>query len=86
MCEQIIKDFAATNPNFSAVSLRYFNPIGAHSSGMIGEDPKDIPNNLMPYIQRVSSGRLPHLNVFGSDYPTVDGTGVRDYIHVVDLA
>lgn len=86
MSEQIIKDFAATNPNFSAVSLRYFNPIGAHSSGMIGEDPKDIPNNLMPYIQRVASGRLPHLNVFGSDYPTVDGTGVRDYIHVVDLA
>ncbi|CDW75571.1 udp-glucose 4-epimerase [Stylonychia lemnae] len=86
MCEQIIQDYSNTNKNFAAVILRYFNPIGAHSSGMIGEDPKDIPNNLMPYLQKVASGQLPHLNVFGKDYDTVDGTGVRDYIHVVDLA
>jgi UDP-glucose 4-epimerase len=86
MIEQILKDYALANENFLAISLRYFNPVGAHPSGLIGEDPRDIPNNLMPYIQKVASGHLPHLNVFGSDYNTVDGTGVRDYIHVVDLA
>lgn len=84
--EQIINDFAKANPDFSAVLLRYFNPVGAHESGLIGEDPRDIPNNLMPYISRVAVGALPYLNVFGNDYPTVDGTGVRDYIHVTDLA
>ena len=66
--------------------LRYFNPVGAHPSGLIGEDPKGIPNNLMPFIQQVAVGKRPHLSIFGSDYPTHDGTGVRDYIHVVDLA
>ena len=86
MIEQIMKDYAASNSSFCAIALRYFNPIGAHSSGLIGESPNDIPNNLMPYIMRVANGHLPHLNVFGSDYNTVDGTGVRDYIHVVDLA
>ena len=87
MIEQLLKDtVVAENGNFSAVCLRYFNPVGAHESGLIGEDPQGIPNNLMPYIQRVASGHLPHLNVFGSDYPTVDGTGVRDFIHVTDLA
>ena len=86
MCEQIIRDCAAAEPGFSALLLRYFNPIGAHESGRIGEDPRGIPNNLVPYIARVAAGRLEYLNVFGSDYPTADGTGVRDYIHVVDLA
>lgn len=86
ICEQIIKDYTASNHKVSAVILRYFNPIGAHSSGMIGEDPKDIPNNLMPYLQKVAAGHLPHLNILGNDYDTVDGTGVRDYIHVLDLA
>lgn len=86
MIEQIISDYAATTPHFSAISLRYFNPIGAHPSGLLGESPNDIPNNLMPYIQKVAAGKLPHLNVYGSDYKTVDGTGVRDYIHIVDLA
>ena len=84
--EQIIGDFAASRPDFSAVLLRYFNPVGAHESGLIGEDPRDIPNNLMPYIAKVAAGKLPCLNVFGNDYPTPDGTGVRDYLHVVDLA
>lgn len=86
MGEQILSDFAAANPDASVVLLRYFNPIGAHDSGLIGEDPQGIPNNLLPYINQVATGRLKKLRVFGSDYPTPDGTGVRDYIHVVDLA
>lgn len=81
-----MKDYAHSDPTFSAIALRYFNPIGAHTSGKIGESPNDIPNNLMPYIMRVANGHLPHLGVFGNDYNTVDGTGVRDYIHVTDLA
>ncbi|MBR5872298.1 MAG: UDP-glucose 4-epimerase GalE [Oscillospiraceae bacterium] len=84
--EQIITDHANAKSDFSAIILRYFNPVGAHKSGLMGEDPKDIPNNLMPYISRVAVGTLPYLNVFGNDYPTKDGTGVRDYIHVTDLA
>ena len=86
MNEQILTDVAKSNPTLSIVLLRYFNPIGAHESGLIGEDPNGIPNNLMPYIAKVAKGVLPNLNVFGNDYPTKDGTGVRDYIHVVDLA
>ena len=86
MMEQILTDTAAANPEMSIVILRYFNPIGAHESGRIGEDPSGIPNNLMPYITQVAAGRLEQLGVFGDDYPTHDGTGVRDYIHVVDLA
>ncbi len=86
MNEQVLKDFAVADKNLSVVLLRYFNPIGAHASGRIGEDPKDIPNNLMPYIAQVASGKLQILSVFGDDYDTPDGTGVRDYIHVVDLA
>lgn len=86
MMEQILSDTAKANPEMSVVLLRYFNPIGAHKSGRIGEDPNGIPNNLMPYITQVAAGRLPQLGVFGNDYPTHDGTGVRDYIHVVDLA
>ena len=85
MIEQIIADTAASGW-LTSVILRYFNPVGAHSSGLIGESPRGIPNNLMPYILQVASGKLPELNVFGNDYPTRDGTGVRDYIHVVDLA
>ncbi len=84
--EQILRDIAHADPAWSVVLLRYFNPVGAHESGLIGEDPKGIPNNLMPYISQVAVGRRDHLNVFGSDYPTPDGTGVRDYIHVVDLS
>ena len=84
--EFIIKDLCATDPDFCGMILRYFNPIGAHESGTIGEDPNGIPNNLMPYIAQVAVGKLPRLQVFGNDYPTPDGTGIRDYIHVVDLA
>ena len=86
MIERILTDAAAANPDMSVVLLRYFNPIGAHESGLIGEKPNGIPNNLMPYITQVAIGQLDHLRVFGDDYPTPDGTGVRDYIHVVDLA
>jgi UDP-glucose 4-epimerase len=86
MVEQILLDMAAADPNWRALCLRYFNPVGAHESGMIGEDPRDTPNNLMPYVAQVAVGRLPRLRVFGNDYPTPDGTGVRDYIHVTDLA
>ncbi|MCC8373132.1 UDP-glucose 4-epimerase GalE [Photorhabdus sp. HUG-39] len=86
MVEQILKDFAAAEPNFKITSLRYFNPVGAHPSGIIGEDPNGIPNNLLPYITQVAIGRLECLSVYGNDYPTKDGTGVRDYIHVMDLA
>lgn len=84
--EEMIKDVCLANKKLNAVLLRYFNPIGAHKSGKIGEDPKGIPNNLMPYISQVAIGRRDHLNVYGDDYDTPDGTGVRDYIHVVDLA
>lgn len=84
--ERILNDLSVSDPNFSIVILRYFNPIGAHKSGLIGDNPNGIPNNLMPYICKVAIGELPQLNVFGNDYPTKDGTGVRDYIHVVDLA
>lgn len=84
--EQILTDIAKSDPELSVVLLRYFNPIGAHASGLIGENPNGIPNNLMPYIVKVANGELPQLSVFGNDYPTKDGTGVRDYIHVVDLA
>lgn len=84
--EEILRDISHADAEWSVSLLRYFNPIGAHESGTIGEDPKGIPNNLMPYIAQVTVGRLPMLQVFGDDYPTVDGTGVRDYIHVVDLA
>ncbi len=84
--EQILGDVAVSDPSWHIALLRYFNPVGAHKSGRIGEDPRGIPNNLMPYISQVAVGRREHLNVFGNDYPTPDGTGVRDYIHVVDLA
>lgn len=86
MIEQILKDVCIADKEFCAILLRYFNPIGAHKSGLLGESPNGIPNNLMPYINQVALRKLDHLNVFGNDYPTVDGTGVRDYIHVVDLA
>ena len=84
--EEILEDFSRSEAQFSVVCLRYFNPVGAHSSGLIGEDPKGTPNNLMPYIARVAIGEAPKLNIFGDNYPTKDGTGVRDYIHVTDLA
>jgi len=84
--EQILRDAATAQPGLDVCLLRYFNPIGAHESGLIGEDPTDVPNNLMPYLTQVAVGRRDHLRVFGDDYETVDGTGVRDYIHVVDLA
>lgn len=86
MMEQIMTDLHTADPEWKVVLLRYFNPIGAHKSGKIGEDPKGIPNNLLPYISQVAIGKLDHLSVFGDDYDTHDGTGVRDYIHVVDLA
>lgn len=84
--EMILEDQYAANPDWNAVMLRYFNPVGAHPSGQIGEDPRGIPNNLMPYIAQVAVGRRPELRLWGDDYPTPDGTGVRDYIHVMDLA
>lgn len=86
MIEDILRDVSNADSGWRVALLRYFNPVGAHSSGMIGEDPSGIPNNLMPYIARVAAGRLDELSVYGADYPTPDGTGVRDYIHVVDLA
>ncbi len=84
--ERILTDIAYTDKKFNPILLRYFNPVGAHESGMLGEDPKGIPNNVVPYITQVIAGKLPCLNIFGNDYDTKDGTGVRDYIHVVDLA
>ena len=86
MIERIIEDACKADESFNAALLRYFNPIGAHPSGLLGEDPNGIPNNLLPYVSQVAIGKLPCLKVFGDDYPTVDGTGVRDYIHVLDLA
>ena len=86
MLEDILRDLSRSDESWKIALLRYFNPVGAHESGIIGEDPNGIPNNLMPYIAQVAVGKLPHLSVFGDDYPTPDGTGVRDYIHVVDLA
>jgi UDP-glucose 4-epimerase len=86
MGEQILADLGAADPQWQTACLRYFNPVGAHASGRIGEDPRGMPNNLMPYVAQVAIGRRPRLQVFGDDYPTPDGTGVRDYIHVVDLA
>jgi UDP-glucose 4-epimerase len=86
MVEHVLADVAAAEPRFRYAALRYFNPIGAHPSGSIGEDPRGVPNNLMPFVAQVAVGKLPRLRVFGNDYPTNDGTGVRDYIHVMDLA
>ena len=86
MMEQIFRDLQKANPAWNIIILRYFNPIGAHASGLIGEDPAGIPNNLLPFVAQVAVGRLPSLSVYGNDYPTPDGTGIRDYIHVVDLA
>ena len=86
MIEEILRDLAISEQRWSIALLRYFNPVGAHHSGLIGEDPNGIPNNLLPYISQVAVGKLQQLSVYGDDYPTVDGTGVRDYIHVVDLA
>ncbi|MEH6389179.1 MAG: UDP-glucose 4-epimerase GalE [Pseudomonas profundi] len=86
MIEELLGDLHVSDPDWNIALLRYFNPVGAHPSGLIGEDPADIPNNLMPYIAQVAVGRRERLNVFGGDYPTHDGTGVRDYIHVMDLA
>ncbi|AYA78059.1 UDP-glucose 4-epimerase GalE [Bacillus sp. Y1] len=86
MLEQILSDISLANKKWSLILLRYFNPIGAHESGLIGEDPNGIPNNIMPFITQVAVGKLDKLRIFGGDYPTIDGTGVRDYIHVVDLA
>ena len=86
MGEQILRDLGAANPHWQTACLRYFNPVGAHESGLIGEDPRDVPNNLMPFVAQVAVGRRDRLSVYGNDYPTLDGTGVRDYIHVSDLA
>ena len=86
MVEQILQDLYKSDNEWNIAILRYFNPVGAHESGLIGEDPKGIPANLMPFIQKVAAGKLKELSVFGNDYNTKDGTGVRDYIHVVDLA
>ncbi len=86
MVEQLQGDLAASDQRWRVALLRYFNPVGAHERGQIGEDPHGMPNNLLPYITQVAVGKLPELSVFGNDYPTIDGTGVRDYIHVVDLA
>ena len=86
MVEHVLFDLAKSDPQWSIISLRYFNPIGAHKSGLIGENPNGIPNNLLPYVSQVAVGRLKELQVWGNDYDTIDGTGVRDYIHVVDLA
>ncbi|UOO81746.1 UDP-glucose 4-epimerase GalE [Uruburuella testudinis] len=86
MVERILADIQKADPRWSVILLRYFNPVGAHESGLIGEQPNGIPNNLLPYVCQVAAGKLPYLSVFGDDYPTPDGTGVRDYIHVVDLA
>jgi UDP-glucose 4-epimerase len=86
MVENILTDLVHANPAIRVACLRYFNPVGAHSSGLIGEDPLGIPNNLMPYLGQVALGKLPRLKVYGNDYPTPDGTGLRDYIHVEDLA
>lgn len=84
--EEILKDVASSDSHWRVICLRYFNPVGAHESGLIGEDPGGLPNNLMPYITQVASGKLPYLKIYGNDYPTIDGTGVRDFIHVMDLA
>jgi UDP-glucose 4-epimerase len=86
MVEKVLQDLGAADPHWNIALLRYFNPVGAHESGQIGEDPRGIPNNLLPYICQVAVGRREHLQVFGNDYPTTDGTGIRDYIHVMDLA
>lgn len=85
MIEQIMRDICVANPDFSAIALRYFNPVGAHESGLIGEEPNGIPNNLLPFVLKVATGELPEVKIFGDDYDTADGTGVRDFIHVVDL-
>jgi UDP-glucose 4-epimerase len=85
MVEQVLSDLCASDSSWRIACLRYFNPAGAHPSGLLGEDPADQPNNLMPYLVEVAEGRRPHLNIFGNDYPTIDGTGMRDYIHVTDL-
>ena len=86
MMEQVLRDIQAAQPSWSVSLLRYFNPVGAHESSLIGEDPRGVPNNLMPHVARVAGGQLPSVSVFGDDYPTPDGTGIRDYVHVVDLA
>ncbi len=86
MCEEMLADACLSHPDWSVMALRYFNPAGAHESGDLGEDPRGIPNNIMPYIAQVAVGRLAKLQVFGCDYPTPDGSGVRDYLHVMDLA